>query len=103
MIQSIFFFFSSRRRHTRWPRDWSSDVCSSDLIQNAQYRPANYHRLRAGLTAGGQPVAWTHRIVAPSIMARVFPNSVQNGLDGEAVEGGKEMAYAVPNVHVDYQ
>src|SRR5437660_12104621 len=23
-------FFSSRRRHTRWPRDWSSDVCSSD-------------------------------------------------------------------------
>src|SRR5207253_6470910 len=25
-------FYSSRRRHTRWPRDWSSDVCSSDLI-----------------------------------------------------------------------
>src|SRR5690625_347137 len=25
-------FFSSRRRHTRWPRDWSSDVCSSDLL-----------------------------------------------------------------------
>src|SRR5439155_3972541 len=25
------FFFSRRRRHTRWPRDWSSDVCSSDL------------------------------------------------------------------------
>src|SRR5437870_7317566 len=24
----LFFFFSSRRRHTRWPRDWSSDVCS---------------------------------------------------------------------------
>src|SRR5690625_5144996 len=29
---SVFpFFFSSRRRHTMWPRDWSSDVCSSDL------------------------------------------------------------------------
>src|SRR5439155_16641675 len=27
------FFFSSRRRYTRWPRDWSSDVCSSDLIK----------------------------------------------------------------------
>src|SRR5207253_7372027 len=25
----------SRRRHTRWPRDWSSDVCSSDLLLNA--------------------------------------------------------------------
>src|SRR5439155_9264757 len=29
---SKLFFFSSRRRHTRWPRDWSSDVCSSDLV-----------------------------------------------------------------------
>src|SRR5690606_40519481 len=27
----LFFFFSSRRRHTRFSRDWSSDVCSSDL------------------------------------------------------------------------
>src|SRR2546422_7281073 len=31
MVLSIFFFFSSRRRHTRCSRDWSSDVCSSDL------------------------------------------------------------------------
>src|SRR5947209_16825059 len=30
-ILFIFFFFSSRRRHTRYWRDWSSDVCSSDL------------------------------------------------------------------------
>src|SRR6266478_7615721 len=29
----IFFFFSSRRRHTRFDCDWSSDVCSSDLRQ----------------------------------------------------------------------
>src|SRR6266581_2868473 len=28
----VFFFFSSRRRHTRWTGDWSSDVCSSDLV-----------------------------------------------------------------------
>src|SRR2546422_9777130 len=34
------FFFSSRRRHTRCSRDWSSDVCSSDLVADdlAQYR-----------------------------------------------------------------
>src|SRR3712207_6888883 len=31
-----FFFFSSRRRHTRYWRDWSSDVCSSDL-EKLQY------------------------------------------------------------------
>src|SRR2546430_13719697 len=29
----LFFFFSSRRRHTRFDCDWSSDVCSSDLLQ----------------------------------------------------------------------
>src|SRR5256884_9402760 len=32
----IFFFFSSRRRHTRCSRDWSSDVCSSDLNPKRQ-------------------------------------------------------------------
>src|SRR5690606_40941935 len=30
----MFFFFSSRRRHTRFSRDWSSDVCSSDLVHD---------------------------------------------------------------------
>src|SRR5207249_9003324 len=30
-VYFFFFFFSSRRRHTRSKRDWSSDVCSSDL------------------------------------------------------------------------
>src|SRR2546430_4382985 len=32
MLHSVFFFFSSRRRHTRFDCDWSSDVCSSDLM-----------------------------------------------------------------------
>src|SRR5688500_20343608 len=32
----MFFFFSSRRRHTRLQGDWSSDVCSSDLHQHAR-------------------------------------------------------------------
>src|SRR6266702_4854598 len=35
------FFFSSRRRHTRWPRDWSSDVCSSDLGDDHFIRAEN--------------------------------------------------------------
>src|SRR5690625_7792981 len=38
LFASFFFFFSSRRRHTRWPRDWSSDVCSSDLTERATTR-----------------------------------------------------------------
>src|SRR3712207_6880673 len=35
LLYIFFFFFSSRRRHTRYWRDWSSDVCSSDLTPNA--------------------------------------------------------------------
>src|SRR5438128_8695246 len=47
----VCFFFSSRRRHTRCYRDWSSDVCSSDLARGRLYRaPAVI------LTAGGTPV-----------------------------------------------
>src|SRR5690606_40632873 len=34
----FFFFFSSRRRHTRFSRDWSSDVCSSDLVRGFLHR-----------------------------------------------------------------
>src|SRR2546427_1180990 len=33
----LFFFFSSRRRHTRFDCDWSSDVCSSDLVPAVAY------------------------------------------------------------------
>jgi isoquinoline 1-oxidoreductase subunit beta len=77
---------------------WSRE----DDTRHEFYRPASYHRMRAGLDAGNRPAAWTHRVVAPSIMDRVFPGSVQNGLDSEAVEGAVEMPYAVPNVHVDY-
>src|SRR4029077_7646006 len=77
---------------------WSRE----DDIQHDLYRPACVHRLRAGVDGGGTLGARTHRIVAPSIMARVFPGMVKNGLDGEAVEGGVGMPYTVPNVHVDY-
>src|SRR3712207_9259628 len=34
------FFFSSRRRHTRYWRDWSSDVCSSDLVEDTSHAVA---------------------------------------------------------------
>src|SRR5438270_9487012 len=37
-VMCSFFFFSSRRRHTRFDCDWSSDVCSSDLSQSAPVR-----------------------------------------------------------------
>src|SRR6266436_7626803 len=49
-----FFFFSSRRRHTRCSRDWSSDVCSSDLLRAFDNRDSNDHRtLLSAFPAGG--------------------------------------------------
>src|SRR5256885_10010117 len=39
---SVIFFFSSRRRHTRLQGDWSSDVCSSDLGWRYWYYGADY-------------------------------------------------------------
>src|SRR5215813_3824075 len=50
MLFIFFFFFSSRRRHTRCGRDWSSDVCSSDLAPSprpewADARIRSYRRL----------------------------------------------------------
>src|SRR5215208_1308985 len=50
---AFIFFFSSRRRHTRWPRDWSSDVCSSDL-----YKTMTGHHVerKAGWDTHGLPV-----------------------------------------------
>src|SRR5690606_40602634 len=44
------FFFSSRRRHTRFSRDWSSDVCSSDLVETDI---ASEFRYRAPVMAPG--------------------------------------------------
>src|SRR5205085_3909972 len=37
----FFFFFSSRRRHTRFDCDWSSDVCSSDLLSASVHAPGH--------------------------------------------------------------
>lgn len=70
--------------------------------QHDFYRPATYNRLRAGLNARGGVEAWSHRIVGPSIMSRLFPNAVKDGLDPSSVEGAADLPYGIPNIHVDY-
>src|SRR5258707_5033245 len=47
MVRSVCFFFKGRRRHTRYWRDWSSDVCSSDLPA----RPYSGAMARVGMDA----------------------------------------------------
>src|SRR6266487_745797 len=55
-----FFFFSSRRRHTRWTGDWSSDVCSSDLEGGRTGTSGSGHaRLRSALVVAEIAVALT--------------------------------------------
>src|SRR5215204_2728170 len=48
----LFFFFSSRRRHTRSLCDWSSDVCSSDLAWGCPFSTALRPSLRAEIRCG---------------------------------------------------
>src|SRR5215203_6965119 len=50
MNMFIFFFFSSRRRHTRYWRDWSSDVCSSDLDLRRGDPVDDHHQHGAGMS-----------------------------------------------------
>src|SRR6266513_816389 len=49
---NCFFFFSSRRRHTRSKRDWSSDVCSSDL-KSKVFPPMVISMIAVGEQTGG--------------------------------------------------
>jgi CO/xanthine dehydrogenase Mo-binding subunit len=68
-------------------------------IQHDVYRPASHHHLSAGLDAAGRLVAWTHRIVAPSIAAQ--RGWTKGPLDQMALEGA-EISYAIPHVLVEY-
>src|SRR5206468_5730721 len=80
------FFFSSRRRHTRSDRDWSSDVCSSDLHTFARRRTA-WRPLRLRHRSGHWPIRSSRR-KAFSCMARVRdPKPPCGGIFGFAREG----------------
>src|SRR5438445_4682027 len=63
------FFFSSRRRHTRYWPDWSSDVCSSDLHANGE--PLRERRTEMRDTTSVVAAAVLSMAVAPAIAAPV--------------------------------
>jgi isoquinoline 1-oxidoreductase subunit beta len=73
-----------------------------DDMQYGVFRPASLHRLQAGFDKNGQLISWAHRVVAPSVLERVAPKAVHNGLDPTAVEGATDLPYKCPNVLVDY-
>src|SRR5690554_8069714 len=69
------FFFSSRRRHTRCGRDWSSDVCSSDLA--AEQRHVHVAVARVGGDVGA---------IAQLLLEEVVAGGADAGGDGHALE-----------------
>jgi isoquinoline 1-oxidoreductase beta subunit len=71
-------------------------------IQHDMYRPYYYDRITAALDAQGKPIAWSHRIAGSSLMARVFPAAVKNGVDPDAVQIAEDPAYAVGDIHVEW-
>ena len=71
-------------------------------IQNDFYRPGNCCRIEGGMDRNGKLIAWSHKVVVPSIFARVFPQMMKSGIDPAAVEGIANMEYEIPNLHVEY-
>src|SRR2546427_10197117 len=70
MYVSLFFFFSSRRRHTRFDCDWSSDVCSSDLVPQLVERDVQ----EAPVPVAFAPYVLTQYAKVPGIQVRQSPS-----------------------------
>lgn len=71
-------------------------------IQHDMYRPFYYDRISAALDDEGMPVAWSHRIVGSSIMARWAPPLFKDGIDPDAIDGTAEIPYAIENFRIEY-
>ena len=76
---------------------WSRE----DDMQAGQFRPLNYHRMRAGLDADGNLTAWHHNLVGQSIASQVMPQWIDNGVDSMSVHGAHDWLYDVPNILVE--
>jgi isoquinoline 1-oxidoreductase beta subunit len=74
-----------------------------DDMRGGYYRPRAYHSVRAALDAAGSPVAWEHHVVVQSFLADTpFAALIKDGIDETAIEGAKDIPYAIPNVRVDW-
>jgi isoquinoline 1-oxidoreductase beta subunit len=71
-------------------------------VQHDMYRPYWFDRMSAGLDEKGMPVARNHRFAGSSILARWLPPAFNNGLDPDSTDGAINLAYAIPNMRVEY-
>ncbi len=77
---------------------WSRE----DDMRHDYYRPATYNVMRAGIDLTGSLVAWSHHAIGPSILGRVAPDAVKDGIDATSLEGAWHLPYAIPHVDVRY-
>ena len=70
-----------------------------DDVRHGFYRPASHNRFAAGLDGAGNPIAWSHRVVAPPILLKFRP--LEKGLDRTLVDGAQNLPYGIPNILVD--
>ncbi len=73
-----------------------------DEFQHDVFRPKSVCHIQAALDEDNEPIAWIQKIAGPSIMSRIFPGSVKNGIDDTAVEGVTDMDYSFDNKRVEY-
>jgi isoquinoline 1-oxidoreductase subunit beta len=71
-------------------------------MQHEFYRPYYYDRIAAGLDAHGKPVAWSHRLVGPAILARYLPPAFRNGIDPDGVDAAVQLLYEIPAIQVEF-
>jgi isoquinoline 1-oxidoreductase subunit beta len=71
-------------------------------VQHDVYRPYYYDRMTAGLDPRGKPVAWTHRIVGPAIIARYLPGAFKDGKDIDAIDGAVQLLYDIPALQIEH-
>src|SRR5699024_11334159 len=86
-------FFSSRRRHTRSKRDWSSDVCSSDLVsKDGMLGGPNLEMLSQVCAATDAPVVASggvSSIADLEAIATLVPEGVEGSIVGKALYAGR--------------
>ncbi|MCH7614117.1 MAG: xanthine dehydrogenase family protein molybdopterin-binding subunit, partial [Candidatus Marinimicrobia bacterium] len=77
-----------------------------DDIHHDYYRPASKHILQGGFDINKRLIAWSHRIIAPSIIFSeyiTFPIPFKEKLDRVALHGAKDLPYTIPNILIDYK